>query len=273
MKFGFKTALTAAIALSLSACVSTSTSEQLTEASQGELRSAQAQARDQYRHPVETLTFFGIEPNMTVVEVSPGGGWYTDILAPLLKGKGTLYAAHFPADSDVKYYQRSLAGFKEKMANTRAYADIRLTEFHPGTHHNIAPEGSADMVLTFRNLHNWYMNADEQGVKDAMRAFYTALKPGGVLGVVDHRLPETRDSGKAKRSGYVKESWVIALAQEAGFELVAKSEINANPKDFANHPKGVWTLPPSLSLGEEDRAKYEAIGESDRMTLKFIKPL
>ncbi len=272
MKFSLKTALAATIALSLSACASTSVTESLEEVTTSNFRSEQAQARDQYRHPVETLAFFGITPEMTVVEISPGGGWYTDVLAPLLKGKGTLYAAHFPADSDVKYYQRSLAGFKEKMANTGEYADIQLTEFYPGTHHNIAPEGSADMVLTFRNLHNWYMNGDEQAVKDAMRAFYTALKPGGVLGVVDHRLPETRDAAKSKRSGYVKESWVIALAQEAGFELAAKSEINANPKDFANHPKGVWTLPPSLALGDEDRAKYEAIGESDRMTLKFIKP-
>ncbi|MFY8274044.1 class I SAM-dependent methyltransferase [Pseudoalteromonas sp. SSDWG2] len=272
MKFSLKTLVAASLAVSLNACAATSVTEMLTEATQNELRSEQAQARDQYRHPVQTLEFFGITPQMTVVEISPGGGWYTDILAPLLKGEGVLYAAHFPADSQVKYYQNSLAKFKDKIANTKEYSEIRLTEFYPGTHHSIAPEGSADMVLTFRNLHNWYMNADEQGVKDAMRAFYTALKPGGVLGIVDHRLPESRDAAKAKRSGYVKESWVIALAQEAGFELADKSEINANPKDFADHPKGVWTLPPSLSLGDEDRAKYEAIGESDRMTLKFIKP-
>ena len=272
MKLGLKTALASALAISMSACAATSTQEVLTSAVQSDSRSEQASARDQYRHPVETLAFFGFEPSMTVVEIWPGGGWYSDILAPALKGEGTYYAAHFPADSDVKYYLRSLEGFKEKIANDSNYSEVKLSEFYPGTHHSIAPEGSADMVLTFRNLHNWYMQKDQQGVVDAFRAFYAALKPGGVLGIVDHRLPEARDAAKAKRSGYVKESWVIELAQQAGFELAAKSEVNANPKDFADHPKGVWTLPPRLALGDEDRAKYEAIGESDRMTLKFIKP-
>ncbi|RZF77846.1 methyltransferase [Pseudoalteromonas sp. CO325X] len=272
MKLGLKTALSAALAVSLSACAATNGTEALTDAAQNDLRSEQAKSRDQYRHPVETLAFFGFEPSMTVVEIWPGGGWYSDIIAPAMKGEGTFYAAHFPADSDVEYYQRSLTRFQDKLASDSAYSDVKLSEFAPGTHHSIAPEGSADMVLTFRNLHNWYMQKDEQGVKDAFKAFYAALKPGGVLGVVDHRLPESRDAGKAKRSGYVKESWVIELAKQAGFELAAKSEINANPNDFADHPRGVWTLPPRLALGDEDRAKYEAIGESDRMTLKFIKP-
>ncbi len=235
-------------------------------------RSKDNMARDAYRNPKDTLSFFGLKPGMTVVEIWPGGGWYTEILAPAIGPKGTLYAAHFPVDSEVGYFKKSRMRFEEKMKSHDAYKNVTLTNFVPMVDHAIAPAGSADMVLTFRNVHNWYMQKDEEGVAESFKAFFAALKPGGVLGVVDHRLPEDRDAAAEKRSGYVKESWVIALAEQAGFKLAEKSAINANSKDTANHPKGVWTLPPRLALGEEDKAKYLAIGESDRMTLKFIKP-
>lgn len=272
MKFLLKTAAFAALAVSLNACANTEPKAVLTDAVKNQARSSKAQARDASRHPVETLEFFGFKPNMTVVEIWPGGGWYSDIIAPAVQGQGTYYTAHFPADTDVKYFKKSLNRYQDKLKNDKRYSEVRLSEFSPTTHHNIAPKESADMVLTFRNLHNWYMSHDEAGLQNAFNAFYTALKPGGVLGVVEHRLPEDKNGAKAKRSGYVKQSWVIDLAKKAGFELAAKSEINANPKDTADHPKGVWTLPPTLALGEKDKAKYQGIGESDRMTLKFIKP-
>ncbi|AXT31358.1 MAG: class I SAM-dependent methyltransferase [Pseudoalteromonas tunicata] len=272
MTLRFNSLLIGAATLALSACTSSNMTELLSQTSQSSLRSSENIARDQYRHPIETLTFFGLQPNMNVVEIWPGNGWYTELLAPALRNEGTYYAAHFPADSEVKYYQRAVNNFNEKLSSNNAFSDVVVTEFYPGTHHAIAPANSVDMVLTFRNLHNWYIQHDLEGVDNAFAAFYSALKPGGILGVVDHRLPENRDERKAKRSGYVKESWVIALAQKAGFEFVAKSEINANPLDTADHEKGVWTLPPRLALGEQDTEKYRTIGESDRMTLKFRKP-
>ncbi|KPV96645.1 MAG: class I SAM-dependent methyltransferase [Pseudomonadota bacterium] len=271
MKFTVK-ALVTALSLTLAGCASTDIDTLLTKTATAENRSNDNKARDQYRHPKETLEFFGLQPEMTVVEVWPGGGWYTEILAPVLQQNGQYFAAHFPSDSEVKYYQRSLNQFQDKLASDDVYENVTLSEFYPGTHHNIAPAESADMVLTFRNLHNWYMQKDIEGINEAFKAFYSALKPGGILGVVDHRLPENRDSAKAKRSGYVKQSWVIEYAEKAGFVLEAVSEVNANPLDTADHEKGVWTLPPRLALGEKDIAKYQAIGESDRMTLKFRKP-
>lgn len=229
-------------------------------------------ARDVYRHPQQTLEFFGITPDMTVVEISPGGGWYTSILNPLLKDEGKFYAAHFHIyEGAPGYYQRSLDGFKKKVAENPLFSDIEITEFHHTKAHDIAPEGSADMVLTFRNVHNWYMSDGDEGVQQAFKAFNKALKKGGVLGVVDHRMPESFDQEAEKRSGYLKQSYVIEMAKKAGFELAETSEINANPKDQAKYPRGVWTLPPRLALGEEDKAKYLSIGESDRMTLKFVK--
>jgi len=269
----FKISLILMCASSLTACKSTDINSLLDHAINSDLRTVQNKNRDQYRQPKNTLTFFGLQPNMTVVEIWPGSGWYSEILAPVLKEQGTYYAANFPSDSEVKYYQRALQNYKDKLATDETYNKVNISEFYPGTHHAIAPEESADMVLTFRNLHNWYMQRDNEGVENAFKAFFTALKPGGILGLVDHRLPETRHSAKAKRSGYVKESWVISLATKAGFVLVEKSEINANAKDTADHAKGVWTLPPRLASGETDTNKYLAIGESDRMTLKFRKPL
>ena len=229
--------------------------------------------RDDARHPAETLGFFGIKPDMTVVEISPGGGWYTNILAPLLKDNGQLYAAHFYVDENTnEYFKKSLKNFKQKVKEHAPYNNIKVTSFHPTKALDIAPAGSADMVLTFRNVHNWYMRHDDQGTENAFKAFYKALKPGGVLGVVEHRMPENFDMQEKKNSGYVKQSYVVKMAEKAGFKLAASSEVNANPKDTADHPRGVWTLPPRLRLGDEDKEKYLAIGESDRMTLKFVKP-
>lgn len=235
-------------------------------------RADQAQ-RDEYRHPEQTLKFFGLQPDMTVVEIWPGGGWYTTVINPIVKDNGKFYAAHFhPYPEAPGYYQRSLESFQQKVATDPLYAGIEITEFHPTKALDIAPEGSADMVLTFRNVHNWLMSSQDQGVENAFKSFYKALKSGGVLGVVDHRMPESMNQADNVNSGYIKQSYVIEMAEKAGFKLVASSDINANSKDTAMHPKGVWTLPPRLALGEQDKAKYQAIGESDRMTLKFVKP-
>ncbi len=238
----------------------------LNAAFMGEHRSAANKARDQYRHPIETLNFFGFNENMTVVEITPGSGWYTEILAPALKGTGKLYGAHYPDTGEDNYYSNSRKKLVKKLASDVVYSEVVLTDFTPRKVSELAPQGTADLVLTFRNLHNWKDAGVEQVFKDA----YTALKPGGVLGVVEHRLPAGVSAEKAV--GYVSEANTIKQAQLAGFRFVAASEINANPKDLAVHPKGVWTLPPSLALKDQDRAKYLAIGESDRMTLKFVKP-
>ncbi|WP_018692454.1 class I SAM-dependent methyltransferase [Algicola sagamiensis] len=238
----------------------------------GPQRSEANKQRDIFRHPKETLEFFGLKAHMTVVEIWPGGGWYTEVLAPILKENGTLYAAHFSKDSPSEYFRKSRARFENKMQDP-VYSAVKITEFYPGSQHKIAPKNSADMVLTFRNLHNWYMQKDTDGIENALKAFYDALKPGGILGIVDHRLPENMDQAEKKMSGYLKQSWVIQKAKEAGFELEALSEINANPKDTADYLKGVWALPPRLANGEQQKEKYLAIGESDRMTLKFVKTI
>ena len=221
-------------------------------------RSATNTPRDAFRHPVETLLFFDVKPGQTVVEYSPGGGWYTEILAPLLKDKGTLYAAQAPG--------KGFDNLKAKMAATPdVYGKVKLVPW-PET---AIPADSVDTLLTFRNVHNMVMNGSDA---TAFKAFYTMLKPGGTLGIVDHRLPEDRDTAMEKSSGYLKVSTVRRIAEAAGFKYVGASEVNANPKDTADWAKGVWTLPPGLANGETDKAKYVAIGESDRMTLKFMKP-
>jgi len=244
--------------------------ETLQFAISGNHRSAEHKARDVYRHPKQTLEFFEVQPNMTVVEIWPGGaGWYTEILAPYLKQQGKLYAAHFAADSSVPYFQKNLKKFIGKIkAQPEIYGKLILTELDPPNKLAIAPEASADRVLTFRNVHNWMKNGTADKVFQAM---YKVLKPGGILGVVEHRGNNTSPQDPKALSGYVREDYVIDMAQKAGFKLLAKSEINANPKDTKNHPKGVWTLPPTLRLKDQDKEKYQAIGESDRMTLKFIK--
>lgn len=241
----------------------------LAEAIDDPLRPAADRARDQWRHPKETLAFFGVEPSMTVVEIWPGGGWYTQILAPYLHAGGGAYvAAHLDPSSGSRAAD-AVSRFQAAFSDQERFGAVTVT-----TLERVSP-GSADVVLTFRNAHNW-IAADT--APNAFNAFYAMLKPGGVLGVVDHRANEAGDEDAA--TGYVKESSIRALAEAAGFEFVAASEINANPADTKDHPFGVWTLPPtrrsSASPGQEDltldRKKYDAIGESDRMTLKFAKP-
>ena len=233
-------------------------------------RTAANVLRDKYRRPAETLAFFGIRPNHTVVEIWPGGGWYTEILAPYLAaGGGRLYAA-------APDWGRSGID-KLKAANPALYGSITVADF-PTFDAKPAqvPAGSADVVVTFRNVHNWRMGYKREGKPDysaeAFRQMYAMLKPGGVLGIEDHRLPESADAERERSSGYIKVSTVRRLAEQAGFRFAGSSEINANRKDSADWPDGVWTLPPSLRLKDQDREKYLAIGESDRMTLKFVKP-
>ena len=242
----------------------------LQRAISGKQRSAEHKARDIYRHPQQTLEFFDVKENMTVVEIWPGEGWYTEILAPYLKDKGKLYAAHFSADAELPYHKKGLEKFVNKMhKQPKVYGKVELTVLQPPELLHIAPDGSADRVLTFRNVHNWMKNDQAAAVFNAM---YKALKPGGILGVVEHRNSTLKPQDTRAESGYVSEDYVIALARNAGFEFLGKSEINANSKDTKDYPEGVWTLPPALRLKDKDRKKYLAIGESDRMTIKFIKP-
>jgi len=241
---------------------------QLERAISSDARSDKNKARDSFRHPEATLEFFGFNKAMTVVEITPGGGWYTEILAPALKGTGKLYGAHYPDTGEDNYYSKSRKRLEKMLSGNAIFSEVELTNFVPKKVSVLAPNGSADLVLTFRNLHNW----GEEGIAQVFKDAFTALKEGGVLGVVEHRMPANQDWESNKRSGYVPTALVMKLAKEAGFVLGESSEINANPKDNASHPKGVWTLPPVLKLGEKDKAKYLAIGESDRMTLKFVKP-
>lgn len=226
-------------------------------------RSEANRARDRYRHPRETLGFFGVEPDDTLVEIWPGGGWYTEILAPLLGEQGTYWAVGS---------ERQLANVRSMIAKDPAtYGKTRLAAFPASGAEPRVPDGTADVVLTFRNVHNWIMPAEPFG-EEAFRQMFAMLKPGGTLGVVEHRLPESADPAREKTSGYIKASTVRRLAEGAGFRFVATSEINANPADTKDHPNGVWSLPPSLRGKEAGRERFLAIGESDRMTLKFVKP-
>jgi predicted methyltransferase len=234
-------------------------------------RPADEVARDKWRHPVETLEFFGLRDSMTVVELWPGGGWYTAILAPVLADKGKLVVTNMdpsgPADDHSTQMAKQYAARLASKPNDFARVEVRV--IHPPADVTLGPDGSADAVLTFRNVHNWV----GAGIADKVfAAAFRVLKPGGVLGVEEHRAGSDADPTKAGDTGYVPEAFVIDLAQKAGFRLDGRSEINANPKDTKDWPKGVWTLPPVLRLGDQDRAKYEAVGESDRMTLRFRKP-
>jgi predicted methyltransferase len=231
----------------------------------GDHRSERDKARDRYRNPVETLAFFGIRDDMTVVEIWPGGGWYTRILAPFLKDRGRLYLAAYEPGLVVRNATNTQR--EEVAAKPEVFGKPIFTVLEKGKY-DIAPPGSADLVLTFRNLHNWM---DAGDAEEVMKAMYRALKPGGVLGFVEHRASPGAQDPRAK-NGYVAEDYTIKLVESAGFRLVARSEINANPKDTKDHPRGVWTLPPSFALKDTDREKYAAIGESDRITLKFVKP-
>jgi predicted methyltransferase len=242
---------------------------QLRAAIAGSHRSSTNAARDSARHPYETLAFFGIKPTMTVVELSPGGGWYTEILAPYLRDNGKLIAAGAAYDPA----KRSTVAFKQKLdANPAVFGKVLQGVFAPPSTYNFAAPGSVDMVLTFRNLHNWIDDGGDDELKGVFKAAYTSLKPGGVLGIEEHRLPEAMAQDAKTSTGYVHESYVIKMAQSAGFKLAARADINANPKDKADHKGGVWALPPTLANRDQDRDKYQAIGESDRMTLRFVKP-
>src|SRR5690349_9462948 len=235
----------------------------------GAQRSAENRARDPYRHPLDTLLFFGIKPQMTVAEVWPGpDGWYTEILAPLLADTGKLYVAQMPAAPGNEFVTASLARYTAKLgARPDLYGKVSMTTLGP-TGTDIAPPGSCDLVVTFRNIHNW-MNLGY--AKQAFDAMSRALKPGGILGVVEHRADPAKAQDARATNGYVSEEYAIQMIESAGFELVERSEINANPKDTKDYEQGVWSLPPTLRQGNRDRAKFEEIGESDRFTLKFRK--
>ena len=219
-------------------------------------RTADFVERDKARKPQEELEFFGIKPTMTVVEIAPGGGYWTEILAPYLQEKGTYYTAMSPKAAE--NFQKKLDGKPE------VYGKVKVTSMT-----EVAPAGTADLVLTFRNVHNWMGGGN---VDQVFSSFFTALKPGGVLGVEEHRGSNSVPQDPKAASGYVREDYTIQLAEKAGFKYLGKSEILANPKDTKDYPKGVWTLPPTLSQGEADRAKYVAIGEADNFVLKFEKP-
>ena len=221
--------------------------------------------RDSSRNPVETLSFFGIESDMVVIELSPGGGWYTEILANYIHYPGTLIAAHWSKDSEIAYYRRGRANFEKKMSNNPMYGRVEIVDLYS----ELAEENSVDAVLTFRNLHNWL----GPNLDNIFSNTFKSLKPGGIFGIVEHRAKPGTSMEMMKKSGYVTEAHAIKIAKKHGFELAAKSEINANPKDTADHPKGVWTLPPNYRLKDKDREKYSDIGESDRMTLLFKKPI
>ncbi|TPG45862.1 methyltransferase [Rhodanobacter glycinis] len=244
------------------------TAAQLDSVLAGSWRAEANRARDVYRHPKATLQFFGVRPDQTVVEITPGGGWYSEILAPLLHDNGHYIAAVAASSRDGEARRDDSALHRKFAADAAHYGNARIVEFDPKAPVFGAP-ASADRVLTFRNVHNWVM-ADTAPAM--FKAFFAVLRPGGVLGVVDHRADDAASLDTVKQSGYLPTRYVVKLATEAGFTLDESSEINANPKDTKNYPKGVWTLPPTLTLGEQDRAKYIAIGESDRMTLRFVKP-
>jgi predicted methyltransferase len=236
----------------------------------GSQRSDANRARDAYRHPKETLTFFGLRQDMTVVEIWPGaGGWYTEVLAPVLKDHGKLYAAEIAPDPSNPNVAVTRDTYGKKLtANPDVYGKVSVTDLGAEAF-AIAPPGSVDMVVTFRNIHNW-MRRDY--APKVFQAAYTALKPGGVFGVEEHRGNPAVPQDPQAKSGYVNEDVAIKMIEAAGFKLVGKAEINSNPKDTKDYEKGVWTLPPVYTEGDKDRARYTAIGESDRMTLKFVKP-
>ena len=237
----------------------------------GTHRSDANRARDAYRQPRQTLEFFGIRQEMTVMEIWPGaGGWYTEVLAPLLREHGRYIAAGWDSASDSKFVQDGIRSFQAKLAGNPALYDRTLVTALQSPHAlTPVPPGSVDLVVTFRNLHNWMVRDEAPAM---LQAAFAALRPGGILGIVDHRADPKAAVDSHAKSGYVNEQRAIELGQAAGFVLVASSEINANPRDTKDYDLGVWTLPPTWRLGDKDRERYAAIGESDRFTLKFVKP-
>ena len=228
----------------------------------GPQRSTANKARDRYRHPLEVLTFFGVKADSNVIEIVPGkAGYWAEILAPYLKDRG-----HYTASGDP---ERDIAPLKARIAaSPELYGKTVITGFIGGDQ-EIAPPGSADFVLTFRNIHNWLRASTADA---AFHAFYKALKPGGILGVEEHRGRPDQPQDPLAKSGYVRQDYAIALAEKSGFKLLGSSEVNANPNDTKDYPEGVWTLPPTYRLKDQDREKYSSIGESDRFVLKFAKP-
>jgi predicted methyltransferase len=257
-----------AVVLTLAALPSGASETELRKWAAAPHRTPANVARDAHRHPLETLAFFGMRADSTVVEILPGSsGYYMEILAPYLGPKGRYIAASRAPDAPPQYvadHRRLLARLEAEPA---LYGKVLVTQFS-ADRHEIAPPGSADFVLTFRNLHNWVERGEVEG---ALRAFHRALKQGGVLGVVDHRGRSDLSQEAQMKTGYMRQDVAIALIEKAGFRLAGSSEINANPRDTKDHPEGVWTLPPTYRLKDKDRAKYAAIGESDRFTLKFVK--
>jgi predicted methyltransferase len=252
--------------------VSPPASTSLDAAIDGPQRSEAARARDVYRHPKQTLQFFDLAPTQTVLEIAPGGGWYTDILAPWLHDAGHLYEAPYlePSGAPDAEERAADAAYRRKLAAAPAiYGNVVVGTLQAGTFSGFDANERFDRVLTFRNIHNWI----KDGQLDAnFRAFYRALKPGGELGVEEHRASPGTSLQQMIDTGYVTEAFVIEHAEAAGFVLAARSEINANPRDTKDYPHGVWSLPPTYAGGDADRARYAAIGESDRMTLRFVKP-
>jgi predicted methyltransferase len=263
-----RTALLAAAFMILPAAPVSAAS--LDDAIAGKHRSAENRSRDVYRHPRETLEFFGFSPDQTVVELWPGGGWYTEILAPALRDNGNLVLAVFGEAEPDSYRTRSHRSFVTKIeSDPEIYGNATMVNFWPPESDSLGPPGSADLVVTFRNVHSMYRRDQ---FETFLAAAHAVLKPGGTLGIVQHRAEPGSDPEDAKRSGYLPEQWVIDQATAAGFKLAGRSEINANPKDTKDHPDGVWSLPPGFGSGDQDREKFAAIGESDRMTLRFSRP-
>jgi predicted methyltransferase len=267
---GMSTAIYAADSMPDKKVTAPQVSSALAKAVASEFRTADNKLRDQYRHPAETLAFFDIKPEQTVIELWPGGGWYAEILAPYLAEKGQYVAANFetnPAtDTNQSAYYKS-AGLKfEKWVsdNKASVGNVQFVTLDPPAKFSLGKNNSADHVLTFRNLHNWAMKGELEGV---FKAAHDVLKVGGSLGIVEHRA----NIGMAAESGYMDQNQMVELANKYGFELTGSSEVNANPKDTKDYQKGVWTLPPRLAMGDQDKQKYLDIGESDRMTIKFTK--
>lgn len=248
----------------------------LEEAVKGEHRSTENKARDVYRKPVEALKFLGLKPDMTVIEVWPGGGWYTEVLAPVLRENGKLIAAQYDMNGPYRYQRGSLASFFTKAAtHPKVFNKVEVVEFSFPYKLNLTKPGTADMVLTFRNVHNLVADLYGGGAYAdlAFSVWYDALKPGGILGIVDHMWDDPANEDPKARNGYISKERTLALARKAGFELVAESDILRNPKDTKDYENGVWSLPPSLAVADADKAKQIAIGESDRFLLKLVKPV